>query len=313
VSDRRTPERPAHALRYLPSEDGFLALDGVDVEAAKAVVIPFGLEASVSYGGGTARGPQAMLKASAEVETFDDLFWCEPALEFGVATLEPVPIAPSIPVALEQLAAQVEAVVAAGKFPMVFGGEHSVTPGAIRPLLARHPDLILLHFDAHADLRDGYDGEHFSHASAIRRCLDAPNLEVVSVGIRNISAEGAAWLDANPGRVHMHWGRHRKTYDAEEICAPLAGRPVYITFDLDGLDAALMPATGTPEPGGLFWDDVMPILHQCARVAGRVVGADVNELAPIDGFHGPDFVAARLAYRIMSFALLDADRIAHAR
>lgn len=300
-------------MRYLPAEQSFLAIEGADPTTARAVVIPFGLEASVSYGGGTAAGPRAMLEASAEVETFDDLFWCEPALEYGVATLEPQEIAPSIPVALEQLAAQVEAVVAAGRFPMVFGGEHSITPGAIRPLLARHPDLVLLHFDAHADLRDGYEGEHFSHAAAIRRCLDAPTLEVVSVGIRNISAQGAAWLDANPGRVHVHWGRHRKTYDPAEICAPLAGRPVYVTFDLDGLDASLMPATGTPEPGGLFWDDVMPILHECAKVAGRIVGADVNELAPIEGLHGPNFLAARLAYRILSFALLDADRIARAR
>lgn len=293
-------------LTYLPSEEGFLGLSQ-DIagppEEARAVVIPFGLEATVSYGGGTAAGPAAMIAASHEVETFDDELWCEAFERYRIATLAPVEITKPVEAALTQLEGIVEAVLASGRFPMTFGGEHAITPGAIRPFVARHPDLAILHFDAHADLRDGYDGEHYSHASAIRRVLDHESIDtLVSVGIRNISKGEIPYLESQRGRIHMHWGRDRRHYDPDKIVAPLAGRPIYLTFDVDGLDASLMPATGTPEPGGLFWDDVMPIIAAAARV-GTIVGADVNELAPIEGFHGPDFAAAKLAYKIMNHAL----------
>lgn len=293
-------------LTYLPSEDGFLGLTA-DLagppEDARVVVIPFGLEATVSYGGGTANGPAAMISASHEVETFDDELWCDGYERYRIATLEPFAIEKPVERALAQLEAIVETVLAAGRFPMTFGGEHAITPGAIRPFVARYPDLAILHFDAHADLRDGYAGEHYSHASAIRRVLDHASIDtLVSIGIRNISKSEIPYLESQAGRIHMHWGRDRRTYDPDKITAPLAGRPIYLTFDVDGLDASLMPATGTPEPGGLFWDDVMPIIAAAARV-GTIVGADVNELAPIPGFHGPDFVAAKLAYKILNHAL----------
>lgn len=290
-------------LRYLAPSEGFLGTDTGPAESARAVVIPFGLESSVSYGGGTGAGPMAILAASREVELFETRWWCEPAMRYGVATLEADPVPRVIPAALDLLAGRVEWVLEQGRLPLVLGGEHSLTVGALRPFLARYPGLVMLHFDAHADLRDGYLGEHFSHASAIRRCFDDPDLEVVSVGLRNISAEGAAFLEANGHRHHVHWARDRRSYDPVSVCAPLRGRPVYISFDLDAFDASLMPATGTPEPGGLFWDDVMPILMEAGRV-GHVVGADVVELAPLAGFHAPDFLAAKLGYRILSAALM---------
>ncbi|GIX17017.1 MAG: agmatinase [Rhodothalassiaceae bacterium] len=295
-------------LRFLPQAEGFLGLEpeaGPPVQDARVIVIPFGLEATVSYEGGTARGPEAMLAASQEVELFDEEFWCEPVARFGVRTLKPVRIAWPVERALDQLAGIVEAVVTDGRFPFVFGGEHSLTPGAIRPLAERHPDLVLLHFDAHADLRDGYDGEHYSHAAAIRRCLDDERLSVVSVGIRNISAEEIPFLEANRHRIHIHWAVDKAAWDLDAIVAPLAGRPVYVTFDLDGFDASLMPATGTPEPGGLFWDEALAVLRRAAAVA-RIVGADITELAPRAGLHAADFLAAKLAYKIMSYAMLGA-------
>ncbi len=294
-------------LEYLQPLEGFLGLPEDEIcapEEAGAVVIPYGLEASVTYGGGTQAGPAAVLEASGEVETFDELYWREPVHAYGIGTLVPPEIPDGIEPALERLSEVVSAVLDEGKFPLVIGGEHSVTPGALRPHLQRHNDLVLLHFDAHADLRDGYLGERYSHASAIRRCLDDPSLTVVSVGVRNISVQGARYLEDHPGRVHMHWGTHRAHYDPRAICAPLAGRPVYITFDLDGFDPSLLPATGTPEPGGLFWDDAMAILFEAARVSSMIVGADVVELAPIEGNPASNFVAARLCYRLMSLALL---------
>jgi len=290
---------------YLPSLEGFLGLEpgraGDPVDAG-AVIIPYGLEASVSYGAGTGAGPAAMLKASHQVELFDDELWCEPFASYGVATLREPAIAAGIPCALEQIEGLVEAVLESGRFPMTFGGEHSITAGAIRPFARRHDDLVILHFDAHADLRDGYEGEHYSHASAMRRCLDFEHIELVSLGIRNISAEEIPFLEANAGRIHVHWAREKAQWDLGDILAPLKGRPVYLTFDLDGFDASLMPATGTPEPGGLFWDDVMPIIRGAAQ-SSTIVGADINELAPRPELHACDFLAAKLAYKILNYAL----------
>jgi len=198
------------------------------------------------------------------------------------------------------------------RFPMVFGGEHSVTPGAIRPFLERYPDLAVLHFDAHADLRDGYEGEHFSHASAIRRVMDHPDVEVVSVGIRNISAGEIPFLEANRHRLHIHWAKDKALWTLQDILAPLRDRPVYLTFDLDGFDASLMPATGTPEPGGLMWDDAIAVIRAAADVCS-IVGADVNELAPREHLHGCDFLAAKLAYKILSYAHCGTPRFKGAR
>jgi len=288
-----------------PSE-AFLGLEGdlvTTYEDSRAVIIPFGLEASVSYGGGTEAGPAAMIEASQEVELFDEVFWCEPVERYGVVTArEPVIDNSDIPAALKTLESMTKAVLGDGKFPLVFGGEHSITPGAIRPFLAQFEDLIILHFDAHADLRDGYEGEHFSHAAAIRRVLDHPTVPIVSCGIRNISKEEIPFYEANKHRITIHWGKDRAKWKVADIVKPLKGRPIYLTFDLDGFDSSVMPATGTPEPGGLFWDDAMAIISAASEV-GTIVGADINELAPIENFHGPNFLAAKLAYKILNYSL----------
>lgn len=290
-------------LEFRPSVDGFLGIEDVDPEGAAVVVIPFGLEATVTFGGGTSAGPEAMIAASHEVELFDHLLECEPGVEHGVATLVPQDVPSTTSEARARLGGLVEAVLEAGRLPLVFGGEHAITPMAIAPVVARHPDLVLLHFDAHADLRDGYLGEPFSHASAIRRCLDFEGVRVCSFGIRNISREEWEYARANPDRVALGLASEKARWDLDALLSALEGKPVWITFDVDGLDASLMPATGTPEPGGLFWDDAMRVLDAASAKWGTVVGMDVNELAPIEGFHGPNFVAAKLAYRMLSLAL----------
>jgi agmatinase len=294
------------AFNYLPSEEGFLGLgrkQAGDLASARAVIIPFGLEASVSYGGGTSEGPTAMIKASHQVELFDDEIWCEAFRNYGVATLREPAIASGIPRALEQLEELIEAVLDAGRFPMIFGGEHSLTAGAIRPFARRYDDLVILHFDAHADLRDGYEGEHYSHAAAMRRCLDFEHIKLISLGIRNISAEEIPFLKANRNRIHIHWAREKSQWDLEKILTPLKGKQVYLTFDLDGFDSSIMPATGTPEPGGLLWDDVMPIIRGAANYS-TIVGADINELAPRPELHACDFLAAKLAYKILNYVMV---------
>ena len=296
---------PENTLPYLSPSQGFQDpdRDGVDApEAARAVVIPFGLEASVSYGGGTRRGPAAILAASQQLELFEEELWCEPYKEFGIATLAEPNIAGSVDAALDQLEGLVEAVLAQGRFPLVLGGEHSITAGAIRPFARRHDEVVVLQIDAHADLRDGYLGEHNSHASAMRRVLDHGNCRVVSFGIRALSQAEADYIDANADRVDIHWAHQRRQWDLDALAAKLAGAQIYVTFDIDGLDNAEMPATGTPTPGGLTYFDALDILRVAAD-AGTIVGADVVELSPIEGFHGYDYTAAAIANKILNYAL----------
>ena len=293
-------------MKCLSPEEAFLGLteeQAVDYEQAKAVIIPFGLEASVSYGGGTSKGPQAMIEASHQVELFDEHFWCEPYQKIGIVTLPEPEINADIEKAIDQLESLVQNVLDDGKFPMTFGGEHSITPGTIRPFAKKYPNLVMLHFDAHADLRDGFHGVHYSHASALRRCLDHDHIELVSLGIRNISQEEIPFLEANQHRIHIHWAKDKARWNLEEILKPLKNRPIYLTFDVDGLDGSLMSATGTPEPGGLFWQETIDIIEAASKV-GTIVGADINELAPKPNLHACDFLAAKLAYKILSFSFL---------
>jgi len=292
-------------LDYLPATEGFhdpLRADAGHPERARAVVIPFGLEASVSYGSGTAAGPSAILAASHQLELYDEELRREACLDYGIAAIREPQIATPLEAALGQLSGIVEQVLEEGRFPLVLGGEHSLTAGAINPFAAGYKDLVVLQFDAHADLRDGYLGEKFSHAAAMRRVLDHAHVELVSVGIRAISKQEADFADAHADRVHIYWGKDQARWDVESIAAHLRGRPIYVTFDIDGLDGAVMPATGTPTPGGLSYLQALAILKRAADV-GTIVGADVVELAPIPGFHVYDYTAAALACKIMNYAL----------
>jgi agmatinase len=291
-------------LNYRRAEDGFLALSAAEAgppEDAGALVIPFGMEKSVSYGAGTARGPEAIIAASPELEFFDDELWCEPYRQFGIATLETPAVAETAADALDQIAGLTGAALDAGQLPLVLGGEHTLSAGAIRAVAARYPDLAILQLDAHTDLRDSYEGNTLSHACVMRRALDDTPASLTAVGIRNVSPEEIPFLDANPERVRVFWARERAGWLLEDIVAPLRGRPIHISLDIDVMDAGLMPATGTPEPGGLTFDEVCAVMRAAAG-AGRIVGADLVELAPIPGFHAYDFTAAKLAYKLLAYA-----------
>jgi len=293
----------AVAGAYLPSPKGFLGLSAEETGApskADAVIVPFGLEATVSYGKGTAKGPQAIIGASPQLEFFDEELWLQPHEHYGLATLKPVTIKKPISAALAQLERLVEPIVKVGKFPLILGGEHALTPGAIRPFIKKFKKLTILHFDAHADLRDGYEGEPYSHAAAMRRCLDFPNVRIVSVGIRNISLEEVRFWKKNKKRVTIFWAKDRAKWRAGDVVKAIGDSPVYLSFDVDGFDSSLMPATGTPEPGGFFWDDAMKIICAVSR-ARKVVGADVVELAPQKPLHACDFLAAKLCFKILAY------------
>lgn len=292
-------------FQYVPRAEAFLEAERhstVDDDNARAVIIPYGLESSVSYGGGTAAGPAAILAASHQLELFDEELWREPYRDFEVATLHTGPLPDNLTNALDQLAALAKAVLDSDRFPLILGGEHALTAGAIRPFADQFDDLVVLQFDAHADLRDGYLGQHYSHASAMRRVLDYPNVSLVAVGIRALSEAEAQFYDANRQRIKIYWAKDQATWDIDRIVADLAGKPVYVSFDIDALDAAEMPATGTPTPGGLSYWQAMAVLRRAAQ-AGTIVGGDLVELAPIPGFHAYDYTAAAIAYKILSYAL----------
>ena len=288
-------------MKYLSPKKGFLGIDAELSRSPKVIVVPFGLEKTVSYGGGTKNGPKEIIKASHQVELFDEELNKEPYKEIGIKTLKPFSIKNKIKSALDQLSKINKDILSSGKFPLVFGGEHSITPGSIKPFAKKYDEITLLHFDAHADLRESYQGEKFSHASAIKRCLDYKNLKVVSFGVRNLSKEEMDFYNDNRDRIEIFWGKDKQTWDLSKLDKFFKNKNVYITFDVDGFDASIMPATGTPEPGGMLWEDVLPIIKKVCLIS-NVVGADINELAPIKNFDSYNFLVAKLAYKIISYS-----------
>jgi agmatinase len=186
-------------------------------------------------------------------------------------------------------------------FPITLGGEHSITPGCIEPFAKKYNKVCLLHFDAHADLRESYNGEKFSHASAIKRCLDYKNVSVISFGIRNISKSEVPYLKKNSSRISIFWAKDKSKWNFNKFIKLIKNKTVYLTFDVDGLDSSIMPATGTPEPGGLLWEETLKIIKLAAKNS-NIVGADINELAPIKGFDSYNFLVAKLAYKIISYS-----------
>ncbi len=287
-------------MKFLKQKDGFLGYEANTKIKSKVVIIPFGLEKTVSYGRGTKNAPKEIIKASHQVELFDEELKKETFRNIGIKTLRPFKIKNSMQSAMKQLATINDHLLTKKLFPLVLGGEHSITSGSIRPFVKKFKSLYILHFDAHADLREQYEGEKFSHATAIKRCLDFKNVKVVSFGIRNLSQEEMKFYNKNKKKIKIFWSSEKKKWKESEIIKIFKNKNVYITFDVDGFDSSLMPATGTPEPGGLFWDDVLPIIKNVCSVS-NVVGADINELAPIKEFNSCNFLVAKLAYKLLSY------------
>ena len=288
-------------MKYLSNKKGFLGTDNKNSKKENVVVVPFGLEKTVSYGGGTSRGPKEIIKASHQVELFDEDLNKEPYKHIGIKTLAPFPIKKNMIDALKQIENINKILLDKKKFPLILGGEHSLTAGAIRPFVKKFGKICLLHFDAHADLRDSYNGNKFSHASAIRRCLDNSNVSLISFGIRNISSSEILFMKKNKKRIKIYWAKDKSKWNLGEFKKIIKNKKIYLTFDVDGLDLSIMPATGTPEPGGLFWDETMNIIKIAAK-SSHIVGADVNELSPIKGFDSYNFLVAKLAYKIISYS-----------
>ncbi len=275
-----------------------------DAGRARAAVLPVAYEATTSYGGGTLLGPAAIIKASSQVEVYDEIRRCSPAEDFGIATLdEGAPAAIDPDLARLQMEEAIESAMVPGRVVCVLGGEHSITPVAVEAVASTMPDIVAVVLDAHADLRDSYDGSRNSHACASRRISEI--CPVLEIGVRSLSAECAAFLESSD-RVKAVFAHDLAAGEVpfgaiSDFCG---GKPVYLSIDIDCLDPSEMPATGTPEPGGLSYRQVLAIIDEVARSASRIAGLDLVELAPIKGIHAPDFLAARLCYKAITAAVM---------
>jgi agmatinase len=287
-------------VKYLSNKNGFLGIDNKFDIKQKSVVIPFGLEKTVSYGGGTKNGPKEIIKASHQVELYDEELNCEPFKVIGVKTIKPFKINKNINKALKQISLLNQKSIEKNLFPLTLGGEHSITAGCIEPFVKSYKNVTILQFDAHADLRNSYNNQKYSHASAMRRCLDNKNVDLISIGIRNISKEEIPFLKKNDSRIKIFWAKDQKKWNLRYFKRLIKNKNVYLTFDVDGLDSSIMPATGTPEPGGLFWYETLSLIKTTFKNA-NVIGADINELAPIKGFNSYNFLVAKLAYKILTY------------
>ena len=290
-------------MKYLSNKNGFLGIDNKFDIKQKSVVIPFGLEKTVSYGGGTKNGPKEIIKASHQVELYDEELNCEPFKVIGVKTIKPFKINKNINKALKQISLLNQKSIEKNLFPLTLGGEHSITAGCIEPFVKSYKNVTILQFDAHADLRNSYNNQKYSHASAMRRCLDFKNVDLISIGIRNISKEEMPFLKKNNSRIKIFLAKDQKKWNLKYFKRLIKNKNVYLTFDVDGLDSSIMPATGTPEPGGLFWYESLSLI-KTTFLNANVIGADINELAPIKGFNSYNFLIAKLAYKILTYKFL---------
>jgi len=279
----------------------FLGIKNIPIKKTDVVIVPFGLEKTTTFGKGTALGPQRIIEVSPNLEYFDEELGKDVCKFINISTLREPKIESDHQTAISQLEKIIDEIYKLGKFPLIFGGEHSLTLGPVRSALKKFPNLSVLQFDAHADLRDEYEGTIYNHASVMRQCLKLNGLNLVQVGVRNISTdtnEFGFWKE-NQTRIKTFWTKDMADWKIKDIVDSLKEN-VYLTFDLDAFDSGLMPATGTPEPGGLNWYQATEILKAVASKK-KIVGADIAELSPIPGFLAPDFVAAKLAYKIIGY------------
>jgi len=277
------------------SPHNFLGLDSQpENPKLKVVIFPVPYDATTSYKGGAREGPWAIIEASRQVELYDIELNIDATETVAIETLpELAPSSDGPREVIEQIEKIGKDIIKQGSFPLMLGGDHPIAIGMARPLKRKYKQLSVLQIDAHTDLRNTYEGSKYSHACPMRRIWEA-GCDVVSVGIRSGTKEDLEFVKKK--NAVMYFGDR---FDVKGVLKGL-GENVYITIDLDGFDPSVVPAVGTPEPGGLSWEQVTGLLKEVIK-AKNVVGADVVELAPIPGQHASDFLAARLVYKIISF------------
>jgi N1-aminopropylagmatine ureohydrolase len=269
----------------------------VDFDRAKVVILPVPVDRTTSYVGGTKNGPREILLASSHMELWDEELGAD-VHSVGLFTLPEMELPfGELPAVMDEIQRVAYEVVGRDKFLVTLGGEHSITPPLVAAAAQRHPALSVLQIDAHADLRDSYMGTIHNHACAMRRVLD--HAPVTQVGIRSLSTEEAHVL-ANLDTRIFYDATMRRDPDWIDRVVESLGETVYITIDVDGMDPAIMPATGTPEPGGLSWYEMLALLR-ATITRRRVIACDVVELSPLPGLVAPNFLCSKLIYKILTY------------
>ncbi len=298
-------------MKTLSEDRNFLAIESEfsDYDKSEIVIISAPYEHTVSYGGGTSKGPEAILNASAYVEFYDDEFDRELCFDLGICTLEPINFAGATDdKALKILENQVTQVLDDNKFAVVLGGEHTISTAPIRAHFKKYPEMTLLHFDAHSDLRDEYEGSKFSHASFMARVMEFfPAEKLTQIGIRAQCIEEAEYIKKNNINTFYASAIRRGLYghNWQKKAVDTLGETIYITFDVDYFDPAIMPSTGTPEPDGFFYSETLDILREIIKSGRKIIGFDLVELSPIKSLEHSNLTAARFVYKLLNFAFYD--------
>lgn len=296
-------------MNYLSTENNFLGLESKysNYRDSKIVILSAPYEHTVSYGGGTKNGPKGILEASQFVEFYDDEFDNEICFENGICTLPELDFANKVDEeALSLIKSNCDKLLSDGKFVITFGGEHTISSAPINSHYEKFPEMSVLQFDAHSDLRDTYENSKWSHACIMARVAEFfPNDKITQVGIRAQCIEERQFIRENGINTffanELRRGIHSENW-AKKIVDTLNDE-IYITFDVDYFDPAIMPSTGTPEPDGFLYSETLDVFREIKRQEKSIIGFDVVELAPIEKLHHPDILTARLIYKLINFAL----------
>lgn len=302
----KNTEKPRKDWFYPTHNFAALSAELSNEETSKIVVLPIPYESTTTYRAGCRRGPDAIIKASTNMELYDEELQCEPC-NVGIHTSAPFDVVDDAKEMIARIDAVATAYLKKGKFLTGLGGEHTVTLGMVKAFQRKYSNLSVLHLDAHADFRQSYHGNKYNHACAARRISEISH--IVQVGVRSLSSEEAQALRKK--KIVTFWSNEFRKSGLAEARDSLINRlienltsEVYVSIDVDVFDPSIMPAVGTPEPGGLLWDDVLDIMRAVSD-AREIVGLDLVELAPVDGMVHSEFMAARLIYKIWGYALKD--------
>ncbi|MFH1448520.1 MAG: agmatinase [Candidatus Micrarchaeota archaeon] len=276
-------------MLYTLPPNNFCGMEDSKYENSKLVVFPVPFDSTAFYRPGSRNGPAAIIEASRNMEVYDIELQADPS-RMGIHTLEYLePCRGDVEETIRRVEDVEKQLLVDSKIPVILGGEHSVTAGALE---AFDKGVDVLQIDAHADLRNEFEGSKYGHACVMRRVREKHN--IVQVGIRSMSEEESEYVRKHD--LNIHYGRK---FNVDDVVSDL-GKDIYISFDLDALDPSIMPAVGTPEPGGLLWDETLRLLKEVCEKK-TVVGFDVVELCPIPGQIGSDFFASLLTYKIMGY------------
>lgn len=296
-------------MKVLNEENNFLAIEEKysNYEKSEIAIVQVPYEHTVSYGGGTSNAPKAIIAASAYVEFYDDEFDRELCFEKGIATISELDLKDCFDEKmLEKVENQVDMILDAHKFVVTLGGEHTISIAPIKSHFKKYPKMSILHFDAHSDLREEYQDSKYSHASFMARvCEFFPTSRITQVGIRALSKEEAIFIKENKINTFFASAIRRGLAGTnwQEAVTSTLDDEIYITFDVDFFDPAIIPTTGTPEPDGFLYNETLEIFRAIKKAGKKIIGFDVVELAPQAGIEHPNLTVARLIYKLLNISL----------